>query len=1065
MDTVLDLLSVPPLSRNDKPALLGLAKKPLSLPRLMGQIEYVSQSLRAAGVRSGDRVAICLPDGPEMAAAFLGVCSVVASAPLNPAYREEEFAFFLSDLEARALVLPAGAESPARRAAHRLGVPVLDLVPDAETAGAFRFSSLAPSGEKLAPAGADDIALLLHTSGTTARPKLVPLTHRNLCASAGHIARTLQLTEEDRCLNLMPLFHSHGLTAALLASLSAGASVVCTPGFQAPLFFDWMDEFQPSWYTAVPTMHQGILARTHRHAATLERHRLRFLRSSSAALPPRVLQELERVFRAPLVEAYGMTEASHQMTSNPLPPGIRKPGSVGKAAGPEIAVLDEEGRPVPPGGLGEVAIRGPNVTSGYLNNPTANERAFTEGWFRTGDQGFLDADGYLTLTGRLKEVINRGGEKISPREIDEILLDHPAVAQAVAFAIPDARLGEDVAAAVVLREKESATPVELREFVSTRLADFKIPRRIVILPEIPKGPTGKLQRIGLAKTLGLSGAERPPAGSEHVPPRTPLEEELVRIWTEVLRVEGIGVTDDFFALGGDSVLASQVMARLQSSLGVELSLVTLFDAPTVAGLAGRVGAVAGGSARASSRIPRSNRTGASTLSFGQEQLWFFEQLDPGTARYNRATNLRIRGPVDRRALERGLSRIVERHDILRSAYPSKGGVPQAVLSPSVEIPFAFRDLRDLPSSQRDAEVLRLAADELERPFELERGPLMRALLLRLDEGEHLLLVTVHHIVFDRWSVGVFASELGVLHEAFSQGAADPLPDLPLQFGDFAEWERARLPDIREGLLAYWKERLAGAPALELPTDHANESGSPTRFDLHPFRLAKPILSGLGAVARSANSSLFMTALAAYQALLFTRTGQEDLVVASSFGSRGRIETERLIGFFVNLIVFRTDASGNPTFLELLARVREVALGTYRHQNLPFAKLVAGVRPARLPDAIPFARSVIALNARLPPVVCGATTFEPLDPGEEAARYDLSLFLETREDGLWGIWKYDANLFEQRTIAGLSRDYESLLSRVVEDPRIRLETLRAAAPDGGGTAVTAKSLRSRPPNPK
>lgn len=1044
-NTVIELLHAPASLAGDRPALLGVARRSLSRSGLMRQIEDVSRSLKAAGVRSGDRVAICLPDGPEMATAFLGICSAVASAPLNPAYREEEFAFFLSDLEARALVLPAGAESPARPAAHRLGVPVLDLVPDPEAAGVFRFSSFAPSGEALAPAGSDDVALLLHTSGTTARPKLVPLTHRNLCASASQIARTLVLTEKDRCLNVMPLFHIHGLVAALLASLSAGASVVCAPGFQAPSFFDWMDQFQPSWYTAVPTMHQAILARAPRHAPVLERRRLRFLRSSSAALPPQVLAELERVFRAPLIEAYGMTEASHQMASNPLPPRIRKPGTVGPAAGPDIAILGEDGETLDAGARGEVAIRGPNVTAGYVKNSEANERAFTNGWFRTGDQGSLDADGYLTLTGRLKEIINRAGEKISPREIDEILLDHPAVAQAVAFAIPDPQLGEEVGAAVVLREGRSATPGELREFVSTRLADFKVPRRIVIVPEIPKGPTGKVQRIGLAEKLGLPGGERPSRDAERVSPRTPLEEELVRIWSKVLRIDQIGVTQDFFSLGGDSVLAAQVAARLQSSRGVELSLVALFDAPTIAELAGRIEAGAGDAGGDSGRIPRRNAAATPVLSFAQEQLWFHEQLDPG--HYNRATNLRIRGPVDRRAFERALARILERHEVLRSAYPSDDGVPFPVLSPTVELPFAFRDLGDLPGSDRDTEILRVAREELERPFELERGPLIRALLLRLHDAEHILLLTVHHIVFDRWSVEVFLSELGALHEAYSRGAADPLAQLPIQFEDFAQWERGRLAGLGDGLLSYWKSRLAGAPALELPADHTNEDRAPSRFGHHPLRLSEQILSGLVAVSRSENASLFMTLLAAYQALLFTRTGQTDLVVASNSANRGRIETEPLIGFFVNLIVFRTDLSGNPAFLELLARVRDVAVGAYRHQDLPFAKLVEGVRPVRVPGGIPFARSLLALNTRLPPVTFGATTFEPLDPGEEAARYELSLFLEPRDEGLSGTWKYDGNLFERSTIASLSRDYEELLARVVKDPQTRLEALRAAVVRG------------------
>ncbi|HKQ96105.1 MAG TPA: AMP-binding protein, partial [Aestuariivirgaceae bacterium] len=346
--------------------------------------------------------------------------------------------------------------------------------------------------------------LVLHTSGTTSRPKIVPLSHGNLIASAEHIVRTLALKPQDRCLNIMPLFHIHGLVAAILSSVAAGGSVFCTPGFNALKFFGWLEEAHPTWYTAVPTMHQAILSRAERNVETIARHPLRFIRSSSASLPPTVLGALEERFGCPVIEAYSMTEAAHQMTSNELPPGKRLPGSVGRAAGPEVAVMDGEGRLLGTGATGEVVIRGPNVTQGYESNPTANAAAFTNGWFRTGDQGVLDEDGFLRITGRLKEIINRGGEKVAPLEIDATLMAHPAVEQAVAFALPHDKLGEEVAAAVVLRQGHSASEPELRQFASQRLADFKVPRHIVIVTEIPKGPTGKLMRIGLARQLGLA---------------------------------------------------------------------------------------------------------------------------------------------------------------------------------------------------------------------------------------------------------------------------------------------------------------------------------------------------------------------------------------------------------------------------------------------------------------------------------------------------------------------------------------------------------------------------------
>ncbi len=505
-DTLRDLLAA---GADDASAIRAPGRTALTYAALRAFVDNTTRTLRALGAGRNDCVAIVLPNGPEMATCFLAVASGCTAAPLNPTYRAEEFEFYLTDLAAKLLIVEAGRGSPAAAVAQRLGIPVVELSATTDgAAGMFRLlagndvGTAAPTDAS--PARPDDIALVLHTSGTTSRPKIVPLAHRNICASAHNIRTTLALSNQDCGLNVMPLFHIHGLIAGLLAPLSAGGEVFCTPGFDALHFFRWMEEAHPTWYTAVPTMHQTILARAGRHRDVIRAHPLRFIRSSSSALPPQVIGELEQTFNAPVVESYGMTEAAHQMASNPLPPHPRKPGTVGIAAGPEVAIMDASGSLLPPGTSGEIVIRGRNVTSGYQNNPKANAEAFTNGWFRTGDQGVLGADGYLSITGRLKEIINRGGEKISPREVDDVLMDHPAVRQVVTFAVPHDKLGEDVAAAIVLREGISVTEKELREFVGQHLAPFKVPRTILFLEEIPKGATGKLQRIGLAQKLGLA---------------------------------------------------------------------------------------------------------------------------------------------------------------------------------------------------------------------------------------------------------------------------------------------------------------------------------------------------------------------------------------------------------------------------------------------------------------------------------------------------------------------------------------------------------------------------------
>ena len=462
--------------------------------QLQQQIEAVTVALREGGIQTGDAIGIVLPNGLEFLVAFLATTWARAiAAPLNPEYKAEEFRFYLEDSGAKAVILGPG-DHPAREAARQLKIAVWEVSGESEITihrtDGFGSPSCAPRSSPLAT----DVALFLHTSGTTSRPKGVPLTHGNLMASIRNIAATYQLTPRDRSLIVMPLFHVHGLIGATLSTLHTGGAVVIPAKFSASTFWQDAARHGVTWYSAVPTIHQILLSRADQDDAP--RGGLRFIRSCSSALAPAVFHQLEDRFGAPVLEAYGMTEAAHQMASNPLPPGPRKPGSVGNGTGVDIATLDEQGRTLPAGVQGEVCIRGDNVMHGYLNNAEANTSSFCNGYFRTGDQGVLDEAGYLTLTGRLKELINRGGEKISPLEVDAVLLEHPAVKEAVSFAAPDAKYGEVVHAAVVL--KSPATPEEIQAFCKSRLADFKAPKVIHITNEVPRTPTGKLQRRQVA---------------------------------------------------------------------------------------------------------------------------------------------------------------------------------------------------------------------------------------------------------------------------------------------------------------------------------------------------------------------------------------------------------------------------------------------------------------------------------------------------------------------------------------------------------------------------------------
>ena len=587
----------------DAVAIAAPGRRPLTYDALRDRVQRTVETLNAMGIGRNDRVAIVMPQGPEMAVAILAVAAGATAAPLNPAARARELDADLGGLNATALVVSSELESVARDVARKRGLPSIELAAQHDgPAGAFALTGDAgrPRTAPAGLAGPDDIAFVLRTSGTTSRPKVVPLTHERVCRSARSTSTALGLTTQDRCLGVMPLFHIHGLVGALLASLAAGGRLISAPTFSTPEFFERIESCRPTWYTAVPMMHQTMLAYARTHPKAPLFHTLRLIRSCSTALSPRLMEELERVFEVPVVEAYGMTEAAHEVSCNPLPPLARKAGSVGVATGADVAILDANHQLLPPGRTGAIVVKGPSVVAGY-DDPTDDDRpAFSDGWFRTGDQGHLDEDGYLFITGRTKEMINRGGEKVAPREVEAVVLEHPAVSETVAFAVPHPELGEEVAAAVVLRPGLRATSSEIQLHASARLAEFKVPRQVVFLDEIPRGPTGKPVRIGLAALLHMPTAGHLDRRGEASPtmPRTPLEETLIHVWAEALGAERVDVHDNFFELGGHSLQLAQILTEVRRHYGVDVPPEALFMSPTIAGLADQVEAVQRDSAQA-----------------------------------------------------------------------------------------------------------------------------------------------------------------------------------------------------------------------------------------------------------------------------------------------------------------------------------------------------------------------------------------------------------------------------------------------------------------------------------
>jgi acyl-CoA synthetase (AMP-forming)/AMP-acid ligase II len=1040
----------------DAPAILAPGRSPLSYRRLYQHVDKVGRTLRAAGISGRDRVAVVLPNGPEMPVAVLAVTACGVCAPVNPALGAQELDRYFANLQPRALITQAETDSPARRVALSRDIRVIELSTAGEVeAGLFELTGepgVAQSPERVSP---NDVALLLPTSGTTSRPKIVRQTHANLCTSAYATSAALALTETDRCLNVLPLFHGHGLTATVLASLAAGASVVCTPGFDVKSFSVWLTAFRPTWFSAVPTMHQAILAQPARDRERLADSRLRFVRSSSAPLPARTFAELERIFDTSVIEWYGMTETtSSPITCNPLPPRQRKPGSVGVPVGLDVAIMDEEGTLLTHGQTGEVVVRGASVTSGYDRDPMGTMAAFSRGWLKTGDLGFFDADGYLFLVGRKREIINRGGEKVAPQEVDEVLLEHPAVAEAVTFAVPHATLGEDVASAVVLQSHCVATPKDIRQFAQGRIADFKVPRQVLIIKELPKGPTGKVKRVGLAAKLGLESDGVIPR--PFLAPRTCLEKQLARIWETVLQTKQVGIHDDFFALGGDSLLATQVLVHIHTILRVEVEVSLFFEAPTVAEMARHLETLTGSgqARRPSSAIQSSAREAWAPASITQERLCELQHALPELPFLNILYVLRLTSALDVAALERSINEIVRRHEMLRTTFAVEKGRWMQVIASELTVPLRLEDLQGLPESRVETAGHSLIQEEALHSFDLGQGPLLRARLLLLAEREHLLLLTMHQVICDGWSLGVLVDELITLYDAFSAGRQAPLAPVSIQYADFARWQRQwrSYPEI-VAQLAYWREQLHDPlPVMNLaPARRPRRIIADWRTARREVALPARLSDAVKRFSQEQGGTLFMALVAAFKTLLHLYVAEEDVRVATLVANRNRPGSAHLVGPLVNMVILRTNLGGDPGPREVMRRVRTTVLEAFAHQELPFEELMETLERERGLNLTALSRVMIWLqNASLRPIAGSGRkfAFEEANPSMllpllTVTQFDVILMLRESDRGLVGCCVYKPHLFRATMIDRLLRDFRRVLEVMLAQPDRPISTIRVS----------------------
>ncbi|MBB4397894.1 non-ribosomal peptide synthetase [Bradyrhizobium sp. ERR14] len=1017
------------------PALLAPGRPVLNYGALGEVTQDLVGTLRRLGITSADRIAVALPRGADSALALIAVASSGACVPVNPDLTADELQRYFSELKLTALVTRADMNSASRDVAKALDIAVIDFVPGPQDnlgGGKFIGPTVGPAATGGASRGDDDAFILL-TSGTAARPKMVPLTHRNVCLSAYNAGHVLSLSSRDRLLNVLPLFHAHGLISGLLTALAAGSSVICTDGFDAPSFFGWMRQLQPTWYTAVPTIHRALLTAAESDPDRARSSSLRVIRSASASLAPTILQGLEATFGVPVLETYGMTEAASQIAANPFEQ--RKVGSVGRAAGPEIAIMDETGRALASGERGEIMLRGPNMSRGYYNDEAATQAAFRDGWFRTGDLGYLDADGYLFIVGRIKDVINRGGQKISPLEVEEVLLSHPAVLEAGVFAVPHEKLGENVAAVVVLRPDKEATSDQLRQFARKRLAAYKVPSLIRSVAALPKGGSGKVKRNALAELIA-----KPENGDEARLPRNALETQLAAIWAGLLELPQVGIDQDVFALGADSLAVTQMRSRLRERFNVDFSFEDIFDCATVVALAARIDTAA---SRHGATLPawRQAMEADALLSFQQQRMYVLSRLDPTRYNYNVVEVAVLNGQIDVAALQASLAAISARHEALRSVVVERRGEPaQLVLQSPPRLKRV--KLKPCPADKRTAVIRREALKLAQYKFDLAQEPPLKVTLLSFDKTSHALVVNVHHLVTDGWSQRLFWEELAAHYAAAHKKSVAALPLPAFQYRDFALWQQswAQTPAAKDQL-DYWRGQLDGVTTLPLRTDRPRPEVWSGHGARHYFEFSKALSGDVRALSQDQGVTPFMTLLSVFQCLLYRHTGHEDVATGSLIANRNQIESERLIGLFANTLILRNDFSGDPSFSEMLRRVRQITLDAYRNQDLAIEEVLRALQIARRSDGNPLFRIMFILqNASIEAARFPGLSTRRLEIDPKVARFDITLELVEADGRFTGFFEYATDLFDAATIDGMAAQFKSLLKAVIANPEQRISRL-------------------------
>ncbi|HET9338033.1 MAG TPA: amino acid adenylation domain-containing protein [Casimicrobiaceae bacterium] len=1059
-DDLTDRLTALAARQGDAPFLHASGRAPMSFATLAQRIVALRAQFAGLGLARGDVVAGAVVDRLECAAALAILPASCTYLPLNPARDKASFVELFGRVLPRAVLVPSQRDHPIVAAARELGIAEIAMTPDrGGEAGAFDLAlaraapSLDEPRRRWPPWAYVDV-----TSGTTGRPKLVPHGHRQLLAQARAMGEWLKLTGEDVAAYTPAVHFALGKRTAFLVPVLNGASVYCLPESDGAALHEAIRGERVTFVPATFAVHRELLERA--KASPGRSERLRLLCVASGALDAAETEALERVLDVPALSAYGATEIGTALMQS-LDPARRQAGNAGLPMGTEVRIVDANGAVVGDGATGEVQVRGPQVFDGYLDDPALDAAAFDDGWFRMGDLGEREPNGEIRIVGRLHDLINRGGEKIAPARIDEVLRAMPSLADAAAFGVPHPRLGEEIVAAVVVRPGATTSSETVRAHVRDRLGARYAPRRVWIVDALPRTDTGKLRRAALPAVVGFDPATFAATESPDASPASPLELALGGLWAGVLGIARVERGADFFMLGGDSLRGASLVEQVRSVFGVDLPVGALFeDAGTVAGMARRIERERAAKRRsaAPATLPRRTPGAPVPLSHTQARAWFLHRLDPSSDAYHESRLWHVDGTLDVEALRHALALVAERQAILRTRYVVVDGEPRQVVGDASELALDVVDLAAAGAPTLDAAV----AEAMSRPFDLGARAPVRFALFRLAPERHAFLRVWHHIANDGLSSPILQDDLSKAYAAVREGRAPAWTPLPVDYADFAAWQRQALGGgALDAAIDAWKRKLADLPTLALPTDRARPPVQSFRGGVVSRRLPEGPVATMKALARQRGATPFMAFLAAYAALLGRLSGDDDFAIGTPVAGRTRPELARLIGFFANTLAFRADLAGNPTFATLVERARDTMVDALSRQDVPFERLVDALGVARDPGRNPIFQVAFSMRESDSGdlVLAGATVRR--DEGRHGrAKFDLTLSLVDGRDGVMAHWEYCADLFERATIERMARQYETLVAALASSPEAPLEahalmdeaTRRRVVVDANATAT-------------